>query len=101
MFNQYSIKYHVTGTDHSGYCSGEEANNNNVNFYTIIIKTINDPIPELWKLDHYIGGCTSNGSSYCHGFGQIYKAISIELIDDPDQSERIHDMDEHSDNSES
>jgi hypothetical protein len=74
----YKVSYHVVGTDHCGYCSGAEADNNDiVDFYTTKKRPMKTRISDIKELNYVKRGCTSGGSGYCCGFGQTYIAKSI------------------------
>ena len=73
----YKVRYHVVGTDHCGYCSGAEADNNIVDFYTTKKRPMKKRISDIKELNYVNRGCTSGGSGYCCGFGQTYIAKSI------------------------
>lgn len=83
------IKYRVTGTDHSGYCSDAEGSPIDPE---IIYeeKYISSDVPvdkhgfltQTNMLNYYNNGCRTDGSGYCTGCQQYYNAIWARVVDE-------------------
>ena len=76
----YRVKYYVTGTDHRGYCSGLDANDgdgDDVSEFVTRNRKEYDLVTQISELDYKVGGCSSGGSEYCHGFGKKFTAFKI------------------------
>ena len=82
MSYEYTVRFHTTGNDHDGYCSGVEADTdgNTVNEYKIKKIMKDRLVTSIDTFDIYEPGCTSGGSGYCKGFNQYYEAIRILFI---------------------
>ncbi len=76
---KYKVLYRVKGTDHTGYCSGRDGDDDGVEVDHMEVKYVFDgPIAKLKALNHTVDGCTNvNGSQCCKNFRQKYKAVAI------------------------
>ena len=81
----YIVKQRVTGDDHDGYCSGQEADKSDESNAYITYKIVESNKYEVDRhnfvkdeevFNYENEGCTSlGGSNYCEGFHQIYTTI--------------------------
>ncbi len=89
------IRWEITGHDHDGYCSGEDAEGEEEDKWeekeirTVHHLTADDFIegrirPDLLKtFDYTSDGCTQmtkHGSGFCIGMYQKYRAKSISMV---------------------
>jgi hypothetical protein len=80
----YKATFAISGKDHDGYCSGEDADNyetiDDPIRITLFVKTF-DPVGCASDLNHDHIGCTSEmGSGYCEGFEQHYECIEFTQV---------------------
>lgn len=111
--NTYKISFWVTGTDHSGYCSGNEGEEIEPYSLTKFVKVDrakdsvvcdskgNISVESLNLFSDYHSGCTSGGSGYCNGCKQNRQAIKGIKIEDTDSDESESDTNDSDEESES
>ena len=78
----HCIIYRAIGNDHSGYCSGEEADEDfpTINELRFKFDDIKNEDLDISNLNYKQKGCSSYpnfGSGYCKGFGLMFEAIKI------------------------
>ena len=85
----FCIIYNVYGADHDGYCSGEEADEEDYETWTeckyILSSRDLDKLTDISEFDDVLEGCSSvenGGSGYCQGFMRKYTVNKISRIDD-------------------
>ncbi len=75
------ITWRVSGTDHDGYCSGQDGGYDIEPYEeTEIIENVDKGIAldDLAQFDFFEGGCTStSGSGCCKNIGRHWKTISV------------------------
>lgn len=81
MSFEYTIKFKVIGSDHFGYCSGNDADEGDgvtiEEFKTRKI-TKYELVTDASSFDFHKNGCTSEeGSGYCKGFGRQFVTFKI------------------------
>lgn len=79
MSYQYIVEFRVVGTDHCGYCSGAEADEEEDFKIQVKTKTIEryTQVKTLRDFNFTHEGCSSGGSGYCRGYEQRWRALRI------------------------
>lgn len=86
--DQLIITFRVSGTDHTGYCSGQDGgediepyeeiitlpNSRKFTYVDLVNKTF-----DLSELDFYQKGCSTTGSGYCENIGLQYTCIKVRV----------------------
>ncbi len=76
----YNVKGLSTGNDHSGYCSGRDANDEDDCYFREEIEkefVMLDLATCMKDFNERHDGCTSNGSHYCRGMYQEFVPLTV------------------------